>query len=338
MRRALKAATMSLSLATAASAQPLPDYGFDWVTVGNTGNADATWNQFPGLQREGGGVDHMYRITSLPVSIAQWIDFAHALDSVATSQERSWLSTASNSVWRDLHTGDLVIQTGRDGYGATSNFMLAAMYCNWMHNGQSGGRESFDDSAYDMSSFYINEFNHWSVENARRSDAQFWIPTFDEHAKAAYYDPNRYGTGEGGYWLYPHGSNAVPIYGPPSEPGAESSAGVELPAGPWTHSIPPGLYPETMSPYGLFDVSGGVEEWTDSTTHFEDPSRRLIQGSAAGQAFLAPAYDDLGGGYITSRLTATRGFRLATVVPSPGALLLISLASAAVCCTRRRSE
>ena len=45
--------------------------------------------------------------------------------------------------------------------------------------------------------------------------ASGWIPTQDEWMKAAHYDPNRYGAGQGGWWLYSHRSDVAPVPGVP---------------------------------------------------------------------------------------------------------------------------
>src|SRR5690606_38351242 len=107
------------------------------------------------------------------------------------------------------------------------------------------------------------------------------IPTLDEWLKAAHYDPNRYGEGEEGWWIYSHRSDDPPIPGPPGE--GETSAGYRLPQ--FRHfDIPLGAYPDTLSPWGLLDVTGGTEEWTEETFEEIYSERRIrwAEGAFAG--------------------------------------------------------
>ena len=86
----------------------------------------------------------------------------------------------------------------------------------------------------------------------------------DEWVKAGYYDPDRFGEGEGGWWDFPDSSDTQLIPGRP-ELGGQTNAGsdTEWPSGQARpHEV--GLYPGTQSPWGLLDVSGGASEWTES--------------------------------------------------------------------------
>ncbi|MCC5786487.1 MAG: SUMF1/EgtB/PvdO family nonheme iron enzyme [Phycisphaerales bacterium] len=317
LRRTLLAAAVSLPLA--ASAQPLPDYGFDWITVGDPGNAayDTTFM----LGRPTGSVDYSFRIAASPLSNAQWIDFANALDTVATPQEQFWMELQASPAVRRNSGGVFEITPGREQFGARTNYMLAAMYANWMHNDRSPDRAAFDSGAYDMSLF-VNNGGTWSSEGARSPDARFWIPSIDEHIKASYYDPDKHGPGEGGYWRFPHQSDEPPAYALPWEPGAQSNAGIEPPfTGEWRTEMPLGLYPETTSAYGLQDVSGGVLEWTDSPLMDVIASSRMAHQSAAGIGEFAPLFEDIDLlTYGSGSFIQGMGLRLATVVPSPGTL------------------
>lgn len=326
LRKTLLAAAVSLPLALteAASAQPLPDYGFDWVTVSDPGNAayDTTFM----LGRPAGSVDFSFRIAASPLTNAQWIDFANTLDAVATPQEQFWMELQAWPAVRRNSGGVLEITPGREQFGARTNYMLAAMYANWMHNDRSPDRSAFDSGAYDMSLF-VNNGGTWSSEGARSPDARFWIPSIDEHIKASYYDPNKYGSGEGGYWRFPHQSDEPPVYALPCEPGAQSNAGLEPPfTGEWSTEMPLGLYPEATSAYGLQDVSGGVIEWTDSKLVDLIASSRMGHASAAGIGEFAPLFEDIDLlAYGGNSLIQGKGLRLATVVPTPAPALAAPL-------------
>ncbi|MCC5786483.1 MAG: hypothetical protein JJU33_07270 [Phycisphaerales bacterium] len=329
--------TMSLPLAwtAVANAQPLPDYGFDWVTVGNPGNANATRDQFPFLYRDGGGVDTAYRITTLPASMRQWSEFATAFDAVATQAERLTLQFSSIYVQRQGQSGPLVFYPQYNDYPATSNFMLAMRYANWLHNDRATGRAAFDDGAYDMSEFYEVSPNVWRGNAVRRPDAKIWIPSHDELVKSFYYDPDRYGPDEGGYWAYPHGSDEQPIYGAPWEPDAQSNAGIELPLGDWVFNMPLGLYPDTASPYGVLEASGGIAEWTETPLWGIDIGDRYFHQSAAG-GHHSP-FDALNRAFQAAPIhLGLSGFRFAAVVPSPGAVPVLAFAAFVTFARRKR--
>ncbi len=112
---------------------------------------------------------------------------------------------------------------------------------------------AFETGAYDSSGWGpggTGQVNH-------SPDALFWIPTPDEYTKAVFYDPNRYGTSQGGYWLYPNRSNTPPVGGPPGTPGAETGSG-SYPYDPNNPNrfYPVGSYPNSQTPWGLLDGSG----------------------------------------------------------------------------------
>lgn len=45
---------------------------------------------------------------------------------------------------------------------------------------------------------------------AKNPGARYWVPSENEWYKAAYYDPNKSGTGVGGYWSYATQSDTAP--------------------------------------------------------------------------------------------------------------------------------
>lgn len=102
---------------------------------------------------------------------------------------------------------------------------MAARYCNWPTNGKRPERDAFENGAYDTSTFTTNSAGTFNDQRTHTPGASFWIPTVDEWIKAAYYDPNRYGNGVEGYWLYNNQSNTAPIYNAPWN-GGESNGGI----------------------------------------------------------------------------------------------------------------
>lgn len=133
--------------------------------------------------------------------------------------------------------------------------------------------------------------------------------------KAVHYDPAK-NNGKGGWWRYPNTSDTAPVPGIPGV--GETSAGYD----PYSYSdgfeVPLGSYPNTLTPWGLLDATGGASEWTESW-HETVPAHldRFYDGAPAGNASLAHL-DAIS--RVTSSVPtvgdAWLGLRLATV-PSP---------------------
>lgn len=81
---------------------------------------------------------------------------------------------------------------------------------------------------------------------------------------------------------------------------------------------PLGSYPQTMSPWGLRDVSGGGGEWTETWIPYNtNLTDRIWMGAPAGSLSWADDATYFGGDYPTSR-GFNLSFRVASSVPSPG--------------------
>jgi hypothetical protein len=168
----------------------------------------------------------------------------------------------------------------------------------------------------------------------RNEGARFWLPSLDELLKAAYYDPDRYGEGEEGYWLYPHSSNEEPVRGTPGngDYGAWDANGNGVFEG-W-ESLATQLYPDSVSYWGLLDVLGTEVEWVETPRGVATIDGELLQ---SGSRLL------IGDGFAEidhwSNSTATGigyTFRLATIVPTPSAAIALGFVGAAFAARRRR--
>ncbi len=129
---------------------------------------------------------------------------------------------------------------GTEEYPTNLSWRFAARFCNWLHNDQSLTQGAFESGAYDTSTFTTNPDGTINDQAVRSPGARFWIPSENEWIKATYYDPNRYGPGQDGYWLQPAGHTEPLISGDPDQ-GGETSAGTTL------FAIPVGLYATRMS-------------------------------------------------------------------------------------------
>jgi hypothetical protein len=149
----------------------------------------------------------------------------------------------------------------------------------------------------------------------------FWLPSLDELLKAAYYDPERYGEGEEGYWLYPNGSDTPPAFGaPPPEGDGDWGAGPDDEV--W-EELTGGRYPHTVSPWGLLDVVGTSPEWTEAPwgVYYDEDGNALFTTSSRtvlGDGSVFPALID-DSWLQRTEISSSHAFRVATIVPAPAA-------------------
>ena len=315
-----------LTLASACLAQTVPpDYGHDFVTIGAPGNRGVTPAEAPmwDFDRFGtfGGVDYEFRITRTEVTNTQYLEFVDAYTKVPG------FAAGAGLLGRGIRPDGfdpwgnpiLFIRPGAEHAPADPYWEYAARYVNWLHNDKGTRLEDFETGVYDTSTFRVDPVTGQRMDQLERSSgSRYFLPSFDEWIKAAHYDPNRYGSGEEGYWLYPGASDDVLISGPPGTPGAETGAG-EMPPDFLYFSV--GQYPDTSGPWGLLDTSGGAQEWTETVIAPEVPGRlRVLAGSGTGS--LAYMFDDRIDTASINRDTHN-GFRIASVVPAPGTILVL---------------
>jgi formylglycine-generating enzyme required for sulfatase activity len=305
-------------------------FGFDFVTVGAPGNRSwiASERLFPNgttlnHTNDRGRVDYSYRIMRTEVVQTQYVDFVQAF-------RPFWLSIAnipgrveSGSPVAPALTGSGIsifggfdVNHAYDNSAMTISWRNAARYTNWLHNGAPTEQaelswDTFHTGAY---TFTDESFTHTGrgTPITRNADARFWLPGLDEYLKAAYYDPNRYGEGEEGYWPYPNVSESEPWFGPPGEGdwGYDDDA-------PVSEQLAVGQFPGTVSPWGLLDVVGTASEWVE-TPHgllVVDGDVSVIGRVIVGRNFLAGLIDSWSEG---GEAQSTNAFRLATIVPTPG--------------------
>ncbi|MDI1289895.1 MAG: SUMF1/EgtB/PvdO family nonheme iron enzyme, partial [bacterium] len=181
--------------------------------------------------------------------------------------------------------------------------------------------EAFRNGAYDVSTF--GGVVLFTDQLTRNPGARYWIPSTDEWMKAAHWDPNRNGEGEGGWWNYSNSSDSPLVYGPP---GAMVNGQLATANAAWDifdfpgsnpFNVPLGAYSVT-SPWGLFDVAGGTKEWTEGV--FQIPSEQYPRSRYAdGSGWEDPtsgSADSVGGLGASSDPTFRGyevGFRVASI-------------------------
>lgn len=334
MRALLPVTALALvQLSTVSHAAPIltQSNGFTWSTVTHAGNrapnaSEHWWD--PSFSA--GAVNYEYRIATTEVTSGQWLEFV-----------RAYAPYVGADYFNPAFSGGALF-VGFDGQGTPQYFLpatavnipcsvgwrYAARFCNWMHNGKATTQAAFENGTYDASTFTRNPDGTFNDQIAHNEDARYWLPTMDEWIKAAHYDPNRYGEGQDGYWLYPNGSNEPLTPGAPGEAGAQTSAGWHPPSGVPSPDV--GAYPGADAPWGLLDTSGGVSEWFETPNLMlgEHVTGRYYKRSFAGLPN-ADFYDmiDVTFDTIPIGFGGTAGVRLASPVPAPGAVVLLSLSA-----------
>jgi hypothetical protein len=310
-------AVCAFSLGHAALAQP--DYGYEWVTIGNPGNRDTLPHEVPkdpGLRI--GGVSYKYRMARTEVTVGEWFTFVNAYHPYWKGSKNSmgltgfWIYPTSN----DPDDPQYEMTPGSENRPTNMSWHAAACYVNWLCNGKGTEQSDFEIGAYDASTFTENEDDTWNDQAEHTPGSAFWIPTLDEHTKALYYDPDRYGSGQEGYWEYCDGGNEQLIEDWPWN-GGETSAGIDYEHGmPW---LDVGAYPHVQTPWGLLDASGGEEEWLEDQTG--DKTGRFLRGRDQfdGSPYFFDRVD-----YLDARPPVSHmpGLRLASIVPAPGPVLV----------------
>ncbi|MGP1345965.1 MAG: SUMF1/EgtB/PvdO family nonheme iron enzyme [Phycisphaerales bacterium] len=323
---ALTLACASTTLATPIGLPgPGPDYGYQWATIGDAGNRDISQAELDrwgwpanGALFTGGGVDHEYRISKYETTTAQWHEFVQV----------AWPHVQGDPIEEDRLTGKSMIYIGGQFdidnilEPASPHWTWAARYCNWLHNGKGTDPSSWESGVYDASTFAYDADGVPLHDMTRAPGAKFFLPTDDEWKKAAHWDPEK-DDGAGGYWLYPYGSDEPPISGHPDEGGETSGGWFEPLINDELKSI--GLY-DITSPWGLYDVSGGLRETLEGLD--SSLSSVLIRTSGS---FWGPWplewFDQVHGthpGYSEWTTGSSQiGFRIAGAIPSPGTFAII---------------
>jgi sulfatase modifying factor 1 len=306
-------------VSTMASAAPGAD-GFDWATIGAVGNA-----AYSGPSANGRGrVDYQYKISKLEITTTQWLEFTNTF---STQTNQFHFTDLGPVFWGasfdPTYSGPGTryrLRPGDPNAGmrpvAGIAWRDAARYCNWLHNGKSSSLSSLTTGAYDTTTFGGDANTGYTGALTHLPGAKYWIPTLDEWLKAAYYDPDRFGKGSGGWWEYTNRSNQEGVSGVPGV--GTTSAELILPNF-GQYAIPLGAYTGSVSPWGLLDTSGGAREWTEELTELD--GFRFAGGSGAGDSkFLEQI-----GAFLTDdpEGVTLNGLRIASAIPNVSTVSLL---------------
>lgn len=275
MKRCSTILTLCIGAANSAFAGSAID-SMQWATVGSPGNAPYAYDDGEGNPLTVGRVDYEYSILRTEVTAAMWLEFVNAYAPYVAPEYTTNLEFRSTQIgYASDGQGGIVytLNPARAQLPVEVGWRFAARFANWLHNGKADTRDAFESGAYDAATFVPDHSGPISDQVSRSPGSRFWIPSFDEWTKAAFFDANRYGSGNPGYWSYSNKSDSLPIPGPPGV--GETSAG-------WDFGIalnpPVGAYSYVQSPWGLWDLSGGASEWNESLSL---PLWRGVQGTRA---------------------------------------------------------
>ena len=275
---------------------------------------------------EVGSVAYNYRIARTEITATQWLDF---VDAYAPYWHGSPSDPSFTSWWIYPSPLGYFIQPGFEQCPVEMSWRMAARYCNWLTNAKRPEQWAFESGAYDTSTFTSNPDGSLNDQLTHSPGALFWLPTRDEWTKAAYYDPNRNGPGQGGYWRFPDMSDDPLISGLPGA-GGQTNAGLTFPSEP--PAWPVGSYPNVQSPWGLLDVSGGVSEWTEDC--WISPDNRYLLGTRMRDSIWNDRIDWWG--YSCSPTAPLAGIRIASVVSEPSVMASAAIAGVIAFRGRRR--
>lgn len=306
----------------------VPGYDFNWAAIGSVNNPGVPAS-FGGPLRGRGSVGYEYRISTLEITSAQWLEFVNTY--TTQSEDLAHFGTfgliwgaesdpdyaGPGQRWRLIPSHSTAAMN--PVYGI--NWRDAAMYCNWLHNDKQPTLDAIANGAYDASTFTFNPDGTFNDQAAHSPGAKYWIPTLDEWMKAVHFDPNRFGEGQPGWWLHSNSSDTLAV---PGLPGIGETSATLGRTSFDAFGIPLGAYPQTRTPWGLLDASGGAEEWTEEILFpFQGHRNRGTDGpSIVLDEFayqLGDRADRLSGGS-TPTAGVLASFRIASAVPPPATI------------------
>jgi sulfatase modifying factor 1 len=328
---------------------------FDWVTVGDPGNAPDTQVMTKGPVADFttgyGAVDYTYRIAKQQVTNTQYVAFLNAVDPAGTNLLRVYDARMTTNNLGAAYTGGIdfnatagdgakySVKSGQANYPATwINWVSGARFVNWLANGQGAG--ATETGVYDMS-LMTGQF---APPPPRAADAPIFIPSENEWYKAAYYDPTKDGTG--GYWQYGTRSDAGPASLPP--PGTPNSANLGSGTGSGgvantlattgaafdstvIYLTDVGAYSSAASYYGVSDLDGLVYDWTEATRTSFGNELPIYRGGSwrYGETYTGASYRNTYSGAGAASY-AWYGLRVASLPAGPSADIVIDVASGTV--------
>ena len=301
---------------------------YDFVTVGNAGNASDTT---VGVNTFGfGSVAYDYQVGKYDVTIGQYTAF---LNAVATTDT---YSLYNSSMGTDLNIAGISQTNGPGSYtysvlGSANrpityvSWWDSARFSNWMANGQPTGAQdstTTEDGAYNVNGATSGNAVAKNATNPNTNAAPtFYVPTQNEWYKAAYYSPTLNG-GTGGYYAYATQSNTDPgnVVGSLANQanyaiGGNYSVTQSGYLSSQNYLTDVGAFTGSGSFYGTFDQSGNAYQWNDLDG--APGSSRGARGGDWGDNAFSVSSSTSGTSFDPSLENFLVGFRLASPVSGP---------------------
>jgi hypothetical protein len=304
--RMLNARAFAGSLAFAVASLAATAFGItiqelNLKTVGNTGNANST----AGL----GAVSSTFKISAYEVSNTQYAQF---LNSVGATNPNSIYNAnmgtnAAGGITQSGVSGSFTYAVKAGMGNNPVNFVTwwsAARFMNWLQGGQTNNVSSLETGSYTL-----NNATSGAIV-ARNAAAAYFLPSSNQAYKAAYYNP-----ANSSYFTYGTSNNSAPNGGTGTTAAITSFTGTNSANFNSSGSTAVGSFASTVSPYGLFDATGNINEMTDTVN--PTLATQVYSTGGAFNAAVAPS----GAAASFSNLTGTAGigFRVAAV-PEPSTL------------------
>ena len=153
--------------------------------------------------------------------------------------------------------------------------------------------------------------------------AKYFLPSYNEWYKAAFYDPNK--LGGAGYWNYATGSDSAPTAVTGGTTPGTAVYAQSLVQGPADVTNAGG-----MSPYGVMGLSGNVFEWEESSGDLANNSGSSLRGFRGGWWLQTNSINLSSSTRNTASPSVVNngyGFRVASWTPVPGPLPLLGAAA-----------
>ncbi|MFM7108221.1 MAG: SUMF1/EgtB/PvdO family nonheme iron enzyme [Planctomycetaceae bacterium] len=337
----LRAFAGCVALALAAVASNAHAVTINWgttVTGSNAAYTSGTWATIPGGI---GSVNYTYRVSKTETTRQQYADF---LNAVATSTsapayvQTLWSSTSTFGISRTVVGGSYTYAPVVDGNLPVTNvtWTSAARFVNWLNAGQVATSNTTTlNTILNTGAYTISSGSTGSTTVARNAGYttsgttdKFFLPSANEWVKAAFFNPN---TSTWNTWQ--NSSSTQPTATSVASAGtnvAVYNTGTLIPG---YAALPVGSNPNSVSPYGLFDMLGNVTEMTD--TGNASGAWFSVSGNYSIASASIANWNINRNAYITT-VSEANGFRVAGIaavapVPEPETITLAAFGIVGLC-------
>ena len=242
-------------------------FNMEFVTIGNAGNAaDTDANAKP---LSAGAVGYTYDIGKFEVS-----------RDMITKYNANY-GTANNLAITlyDMESDGIVGGNGANRPATGISWNEAARFVNWLNT------STGNPAAYKFTTTGVNDnIDLWDsgdpgydVNNKyRNSLAKYFLPSYNEWYKAAYFKPDSPTSTSGTYYDFANGSDTAPTAVDSGT--ADNTAVYDGQSGPADVNSAGGL-----SPYGVMGLGGNVYEWEESSGGLANSSGSFTRGVRGGR-------------------------------------------------------